>query len=185
VQFLIDELAPENRRCFLRWRQVAADQVLIDLGTLGVEVVKSSPGNEHANHALTAMLRCIIPHCVAAQIRPTLKHHVWAKDLPIRSARALLPIGGERASSLKWRTDMKKLLVSSALALSFFCLEASVSAKAQEFFFPNAYSRPAEEVDGLDVGTRNAADIFAPTTTTASQTPAVAAQQRQFAHVTR
>jgi hypothetical protein len=81
---------------------------------------------------------------------------------------------------------MKKLLVSSALALSVFCLEASATANAQEFFFPNAYSRPVVEVEGLDLGTRNGTDIFAPTTVAAAaQTPAVAAQGRQIAHVTR
>lgn len=81
---------------------------------------------------------------------------------------------------------MKKLLVSSALALSVFCLEASASAKAQEFFFPNAYSRPDEDIDGIDVGTRvGGTDIFAPTTAAAAaQTPAVAAHRRQIAHVT-
>ena len=77
---------------------------------------------------------------------------------------------------------MKKILVSSALALSVFCLPASASAKAQEFFFPNAYSQPVEEVDGIDVGTRNETDIFAPTTVASA--PAVAAQPRQVAHVT-
>ena len=77
---------------------------------------------------------------------------------------------------------MKKILVSSALTLSVFFLEASASAKAQEFFFPNAYSQPTVEVEGLDVGTRNETDIFAPTTVAAA--PAVAAQPRQVAHVT-
>jgi hypothetical protein len=73
---------------------------------------------------------------------------------------------------------MKKILVSSALTLSVLFVLASASAKAQEFFFPNAYSRPAVEVDGLDVGTRNGADIFAPTTGAS----AVAARRRQVAH---
>jgi hypothetical protein len=82
-------------------------------------------------------------------------------------------------SLLKERTDMKKILVSSALTLSVFFLLASASAKAQEFFFPNAYSRPAVEVEGLDVGTRNGADIFAPTT--GASAPAVA-RRRQIAH---
>jgi hypothetical protein len=40
VQFLIDRLAPGNRRCFLRRRQIAADQVFVDLGQLGMEVVQ-------------------------------------------------------------------------------------------------------------------------------------------------
>ena len=77
---------------------------------------------------------------------------------------------------------MKKLLVSSALTLSVFFLLASASAKAQEFFFPNAYARPAVEVEGLDVRTRNETDIFAPTAVASA--PAVAAQPRQVAHVT-
>jgi hypothetical protein len=75
---------------------------------------------------------------------------------------------------------MKKILSSSALALSVFCLEASASAKAQEFFFPNAYSRPAEAVEGLDVGTRNGTDIFAPTAVVSA--PAVAARRQRIAH---
>jgi hypothetical protein len=52
------------------------------------------------------------------------------------------------------RADMKIILVSSALALSVFCFLASGSAKAQEFFFPNAYSRPSEMVDGINDGAR-------------------------------
>ena len=50
---------------------------------------------------------------------------------------------------------MKKILVSSALALalSAFCLLSSGSAKAQEFF-TNAYARPVEMVDGINVGAR-------------------------------
>jgi hypothetical protein len=76
---------------------------------------------------------------------------------------------------------MKKILISSVLALSVFCLEASASAKAQDVsFFPNAYSRPAEEVEGLDVGTRNGTDIFAPTAVASA--PAAAAGRRQIAH---
>jgi hypothetical protein len=75
---------------------------------------------------------------------------------------------------------MKKILVSSALTLSVFFVLASASAKAQEFFFPNAYSRPAVEVEGLDVGTRDGADIFAPTT--GASASAVAARRRQVAH---
>ncbi len=39
MQLLINELAPKNRRRLLRWRQVAADQVFVDLGKLGVKVV--------------------------------------------------------------------------------------------------------------------------------------------------
>ena len=49
---------------------------------------------------------------------------------------------------------MKIILVSSALTLSVFCFLASGSAKAQEFFFPNAYSQPSEMVDGLHEGAR-------------------------------
>jgi len=57
---------------------------------------------------------------------------------------------------------MKKILVSSTLALSLSCLLGSAPANAQEFF-ANAYSRPAEMVDGIDVGTRvGGSDIFAP-----------------------
>lgn len=48
---------------------------------------------------------------------------------------------------------MKKILVSSALALSAFCLLSNGSAKAQEFF-TNAYARPVEMVDGIQVGAR-------------------------------
>ena len=48
---------------------------------------------------------------------------------------------------------MKKILASSALALSAFCLLSSGSAKAQEFF-TNAYARPVEMVDGMNVGAR-------------------------------
>ena len=48
---------------------------------------------------------------------------------------------------------MKNILISSALALSAFCLLSSGSAKAQEFF-TNAYARPVEMVDGLHVGAR-------------------------------
>jgi hypothetical protein len=75
---------------------------------------------------------------------------------------------------------MKKILVSSALALSVFCFLESPSAKAQELFFPNAYSQPVEEVDGIGVGTRNGADLFAPT----AGASAVAAQRHRIAHVT-
>ncbi len=58
---------------------------------------------------------------------------------------------------------MKKIPVSSTLALSVLFLLASASAKAQEFFFPNAYSQPIETVDGINVGTNvEGADIFAP-----------------------
>jgi hypothetical protein len=78
---------------------------------------------------------------------------------------------------------MKKVLVSSALALTVFCLEASASAKAQEFFFPNAYSQPVETVDGTNVGTNvEGADIFAPKTVASA--PAAAAQRHQIAHRT-
>jgi len=77
---------------------------------------------------------------------------------------------------------MTKILVSSALALSFFCFLESTSAKAQDVsFFPNAYSRPAIEVEGLDVGTRGT-DLFAPTAVAVA--PAVAAQRHRIAHVT-
>jgi hypothetical protein len=48
---------------------------------------------------------------------------------------------------------MKNILVSSALALSAFCVLSSGSAKAQEFF-TNAYARPVEMVDGIHVGAR-------------------------------
>lgn len=65
---------------------------------------------------------------------------------------------------------MKKVLASAALALSVFCFLGDPSAKAQEFFFPNAYSRPTEEVEGIDVGRRvDATDIFAPTRTALAQ----------------
>ena len=49
---------------------------------------------------------------------------------------------------------MKVILVLSALALSVFCFLASGSAKAQELFFPNAYSQPSEMVDGINEGAR-------------------------------
>ncbi len=76
---------------------------------------------------------------------------------------------------------MKKILISSALTVSFFFLLASASAKAQEFFFPNAYNQPTEMVDGIDVGRSvERADIFAPKTATSA--PAVAAGRRQIAH---
>ena len=55
---------------------------------------------------------------------------------------------------------MKNILVSSALALTAHCLLASASAAAQDF--PSIYARPAEKVDGIDVGSR--ADVFAPAT---------------------
>jgi hypothetical protein len=65
---------------------------------------------------------------------------------------------------------MKKVLASAALALSVSCFLEGPSAKAQEFFFPNAYSRPTEEVEGIDVGRRvDATDIFAPTRTALAQ----------------
>jgi hypothetical protein len=65
---------------------------------------------------------------------------------------------------------MKRILVSSALTLSVFFLLASASAKAQEFFV-SAYARPAEMVDGIDVGRRvDGADISVPATAAASQT---------------
>ena len=35
VQFLINKLAPENRRRLLCWRQVASDQVFVDLRKFG------------------------------------------------------------------------------------------------------------------------------------------------------
>jgi hypothetical protein len=79
---------------------------------------------------------------------------------------------------------MKKILVSATLALSVFCLEAGASAKAQEFFFANAYARPVEMVDGIDVGSRvDGADTFAPTTVAAAQNcRAGAACERPVAH---
>ena len=77
---------------------------------------------------------------------------------------------------------MKKILVSSALALSVFCFLESPSAKAQDVsFFPNAYSRPAVEVEGLDVGTRNGTDIFA--STGEASAPAAASRRHQIAHL--
>lgn len=57
---------------------------------------------------------------------------------------------------------MKNILVSSALALTAYCLLASASATAQDFTFPSIYARPAEIVDGIDVGSR--VDFFAPAT---------------------
>jgi hypothetical protein len=43
--------------------------------------------------------------------------------------------------------------------------------KRAGIFFANAYARPAETVEGVDVGTRvDDADIFAPATAAASQT---------------
>ena len=76
---------------------------------------------------------------------------------------------------------MKKILVLSALALSVFCFLESPSAKAQESFFPDAYSQPVETVDGINVGTNvEGADIFAPKTVASA--PAEAAQRRQIAH---
>lgn len=57
---------------------------------------------------------------------------------------------------------MKKILVSSTLALSVFCLLPSSLANAQEFF-ASAYARPVEMVEGINVGTRvETSDIFAP-----------------------
>jgi hypothetical protein len=81
---------------------------------------------------------------------------------------------------------MKKILVSSALTLSVFFLQASASAEAQQINrFDSAYARPAELDEGLDLGAR--ADYFAPTVAVApavaAQTPAVAAHgRRQIAH---
>ena len=77
---------------------------------------------------------------------------------------------------------MKKILVSSALALSVFCFLEIPSAKAQELFFQNAYSQPVEEVDGIGVGTRDGTVLFAPTT--GASAPAVAAHRHRIAHVT-
>ena len=82
---------------------------------------------------------------------------------------------------------MKKILASSALALSVFCLLESPSAKAQEVpFFYSAYARPFELVEGLDLGAQT--DIFAPTNVAvapavAAQMPAAAAQRRRIAHL--
>jgi hypothetical protein len=76
---------------------------------------------------------------------------------------------------------MKQVFVSSALALSVFFLLPSASANAQEFFFPNAYSNPVEEVGGLGVGTRNGSDLFAPTA--GASAPAAAARRHQIAHL--
>ncbi len=71
---------------------------------------------------------------------------------------------------------MKKILVSSALVLSVFCFLESPSAKAQESFFPDAYSQPVETVHGMHVGRRyHARTTFAPA-------PAVAARRRHIAH---
>jgi hypothetical protein len=71
---------------------------------------------------------------------------------------------------------MKKIIASSALALGVFCFLESPSAKAQEFFFPNAYSRPVETVDGIDVGSRfDTGTEFAPA-------PAAPVGRRQIAH---
>jgi hypothetical protein len=57
---------------------------------------------------------------------------------------------------------MKKILTTSAVAAVAIGLAASVPANAQEFF-ANAYTRPAEMVDGIQVGTRvGGADLFAP-----------------------
>ena len=60
---------------------------------------------------------------------------------------------------------MKNILVSSALALTAYCLLASASAAAQDF--PSAHARPAEIVDGIDVGSR--VDVFAPAKAVAAQ----------------
>ena len=60
---------------------------------------------------------------------------------------------------------MKNILVSSALALTAYCLLASASAAAQDF--PSAHARPAEIVDGIEVGARQ--DIFAPAKAVAAQ----------------
>jgi hypothetical protein len=60
---------------------------------------------------------------------------------------------------------MKNILLSSALALTAYCLLASASAAAQDF--PSAYARPAEIVDGIDVGSR--VDVFAPAKAVAAQ----------------
>ena len=76
---------------------------------------------------------------------------------------------------------MKKYPASLVLALTVFCLQASASAKAQEFFFASAYARPVELVDGIGVGTRgDDADIFA--RKTVASAPTVAAGRRQIAH---
>ena len=82
---------------------------------------------------------------------------------------------------MKERADMKKYLPSLVWTLTVFCLEASVSAKAQEFFFASAYARPVELVDGIGVGTRgDDADIFA--RKAAASAPTAAAGRRQIAH---
>jgi hypothetical protein len=61
---------------------------------------------------------------------------------------------------------MNNILTSSIVVV---CLAASAPAKSQEFF-ASAYARPAEMVDGLDVGTRiDGADIFAPARVTVAQ----------------
>jgi hypothetical protein len=71
---------------------------------------------------------------------------------------------------------MNKILVSSALAVSVCCLLPSASAKAQELFFPNAYSRPVETVDGIHVGRRfHARETF-------SSATVVTARGHQIAH---
>ena len=80
---------------------------------------------------------------------------------------------------------MKKILVSSALTLSVFFVLASASAKAQELFFPSAYSRPVETVDGINAGTNvEGADIFAPKTIALAQNchAGTSCEQRQAAH---
>lgn len=80
---------------------------------------------------------------------------------------------------------MKKILLSSALILSVFCLLASASAKAQDLFFDSAYARPAENVDGIHVGRRfHARATFAPTTAAVAQNchAGAACDRRQIAH---
>jgi hypothetical protein len=80
---------------------------------------------------------------------------------------------------------MKKIFVSSALTLSVFFVLASDSAKAQEFFFPNAYSRPVETAAGINVGTDvDGADMFAPRTVAVAQNchAGASCEQRRTAH---
>jgi hypothetical protein len=93
VQFLINELAPENRRRFLRRRQVAADQVFVDLGTL---FVKESPGNEQDNHAATALPLCTNLQCTAAQMPPKIKQSRLGEVTDSLGVGALLLTWGQK-----------------------------------------------------------------------------------------
>lgn len=79
---------------------------------------------------------------------------------------------------------MKMTLQSTLAAVTLICLAASAPAKAQNFF-PSAYARPVEMVDGIQVGTRfDSGPKFASTTALAAQNcPAgIACRRRYIVH---